>query len=70
MRTLPSPCAGAVRLTSAPVQPWKLEATYDPARPTVLAIDFDPIDEVKQGPVKGEWTGEGLQLPNGLWTKK
>ena len=53
-----------------PVTPWRLEASYDPAAPGSLDINFDPIDEVKQGPVEGEWTGEGLQLPNGLWTKK
>ena len=50
--------------------PWRVEASYDPAAPGRLDINFDPIDEAKQGPVEGEWTGEGLQLPNGLWTKK
>ena len=30
----------------------------------------DKITKDKQGAVTGSWTGEGLELPSGLWTKK
>mmetsp|Transcript_30412 Transcript_30412/g.76666 ORF Transcript_30412/g.76666 Transcript_30412/m.76666 type:complete len:183 (-) Transcript_30412:1716-2264(-) len=60
---------GAPCQPGEPTTPWKLSAKIAPDDKTI-AIDFDPIDEVKQGPVTGVWTGEGLQLPNGLWTKK
>ena len=50
------------------VDPWQLTSVLGDDGLSIM-IDFDPIDVVKQGPVEGKWTGEGLQLPNGLWTK-
>ena len=60
---------GAPCIPGQPTTPWTLKAIISPDNRSI-AIDFDPIDEVKQGPVKGVWTGKGLKLPNGLWTKK
>uniref|UniRef100_A0A7S1SJW0 Uncharacterized protein n=1 Tax=Tetraselmis chuii TaxID=63592 RepID=A0A7S1SJW0_9CHLO len=60
---------GAPCLPGQPTTPWQLNAKVAADDNSIL-IDFDPIDEVKQGPVTGTWTGEGLKLPNGLWTKK
>mmetsp|Transcript_35569 Transcript_35569/g.112219 ORF Transcript_35569/g.112219 Transcript_35569/m.112219 type:complete len:155 (+) Transcript_35569:102-566(+) len=60
---------GAPCLPGAETSPWQLVGKVS-KDDKVIMIDFDPIDEVKQGPAKGVWTGEGLQLPNGLWTKK
>ena len=60
---------GAPCLEGDETTPWMLQAEFSRDDKTI-AIDFDPIDEVKQGPVTGTWTGKGLQLPNGLWTKK
>lgn len=52
------------------VSPWELEAEITEPD-SVIVIDFDPIDKVKQGPATGRWVpGKGLRLPNGLWTKK
>lgn len=59
---------GAPCLPGEDTTPWTLQASFIDDK--TIAIDFDPIDEVKQGPVTGTWTGKGLQLPNGLWTKK
>eukprot|EP00899_Mesostigma_viride_P005452 jgi/Mesvir1/14908/Mv05506-RA.1 len=60
---------GSVCKPGTKTTPWTLRGVIGPDDKTIL-IDFDPIDEVKQGPVTGTWTGKGLQLPNGLWTKK
>lgn len=60
---------GAPCVPGQPSSPWTLKAIIAPDDRSI-AIDFDPIDEVKQGPVTGTWTGTGLKLPNGLWTKK
>mmetsp|Transcript_12754 Transcript_12754/g.15406 ORF Transcript_12754/g.15406 Transcript_12754/m.15406 type:complete len:199 (-) Transcript_12754:246-842(-) len=60
---------GAPCLPGEETTPWQLQGKFKPGGTSIM-IDFDPIDEVKQGPVLGKWTGEGLQLPNGLWTKK
>eukprot|EP00854_Cymbomonas_tetramitiformis_P023190 gene23190-28064_t len=60
---------GAPCLPGDETSPWQLVGKFGEDDNTIL-IDFDPIDEVKQGPALGVWTGEGLKLPNGLWTKK
>lgn len=61
---------GAPCLPGQTTTPWQLQAKISSDDKTI-DIDFDPLDEVKLGkPSRGVWTGTGLQLPNGLWTKK
>mmetsp|Transcript_31368 Transcript_31368/g.43523 ORF Transcript_31368/g.43523 Transcript_31368/m.43523 type:complete len:250 (-) Transcript_31368:229-978(-) len=47
--------------------PWKLEGSIVGNQ---LIINFDPIDEVKQGPILAFYNEEGLRTANGLWSKK
>mmetsp|Transcript_17258 Transcript_17258/g.37550 ORF Transcript_17258/g.37550 Transcript_17258/m.37550 type:complete len:255 (+) Transcript_17258:87-851(+) len=47
--------------------PWELEGSIVGNQ---LVVNFDPIDEVKQGPILAVYKDNTLRTANGLWTKK
>eukprot|EP00798_Chlamydomonas_sp_ICE-L_P030365 gene30365-35370_t len=47
--------------------PWELEGSIVGNE---LVINFDPIDEVKTGPILAVYKDNTLRTANGLWTKK
>lgn len=47
--------------------PWELEGSIVGNQ---LVVSFDPIDEVKQGPILAQFKDNTLRTANGLWTKK
>jgi hypothetical protein len=48
-------------------KPWELEGSIVGDQ---LVINFDPIDEVKQGPILAVYKDKTLRTANGVWTKK
>lgn len=47
--------------------PWQLPGTIVGNQ---LVVSFDPIDEVKQGPILAQYKDSAVRTANGLWTKK
>eukprot|EP00959_Pyramimonas_sp_CCMP1952_P277682 5804431-Pyramimonas_sp.AAC.1 len=49
--------------------PWELEGSIVGSQ---LIVNFDPIDEVKTGPILAVYDKktDSLRTANGLWTKK